>query len=144
MDKFDLYLQNELKKMLAANGKLQETINSFNANSSPKAQRGMICLILGKLREPREENFLHEGIEVNNILLEVLRNLKSAGCEVEKPLEDYCSRIHKLEGIRDEKGNLREAVKQHLILDVGSTLVTCKRRSYPVRKISLTSWRRSL
>lgn len=144
MKKQDLFLENELEKMIDANGNLEEAIASFNAKSSPDEQSGMVALILQSLFEPNQVNFWEEGVKTNNILLEILRNLKSAGCEVEKPLEDYCSRIHKLEGIRDGKGNLLQAVREHLMFDVGATAAACRRRSYPPKKISITSWRRSL
>ena len=145
MDQNDLHLKSELKKMLAANGDLIEVVGAFNADSDPDKQSGMIALILDSLREPGEPNFWLEGVETNNILLEILRNLKSAGYDkVRKPLENYCGGIHRLEGIRDKQGNLLEAVKQHLMFDVGLTLDACKLRSYPPKKIPPTSWRRSL
>lgn len=144
MDK-DLYLESRLAEMLAADGNLKETIAAFNVDSSQDEQSGMIALILCSLHDPSEKNFWQEGVEINSILLEILRNLKSAGYdEVEKPLEGYSTRIHRLEGIRDERRNLLEFVKQHLLLDVGSTVDACKRRSYPPSKIPFTHWRRSL
>lgn len=144
MDQLDLHLKNELKKMLAANGNLIEAVDAFNANSDPDNQSGMIALILESLREPSEANFWEKGVETNKALLEILRNIKSAGCEVERPLENYCSLIHKAVGVRDEKGDLLPVVREHLMMDVGSTTATCKRRSYPSKEIPLTSWRRSL
>jgi hypothetical protein len=141
----DLYLKNKLEKILGGNGNLAEAISAFNAKSSPEEQSGMIALTLQSFHEPSCINFWEEGVETNNILLEILRNLKSAGYdEVRKPLENYCNRIHELKGIRDEQGNLSEIVKQHLMFDVGLTLEACKRRSYPPKEISLTHWRRSL
>lgn len=144
MSNADLYLKKELEKMLMANSRLMEAIAAFNAKSSPDEQSGIVALILQSLHKPSCINFWEEGVKTNNILLEILRNLKSAGCEVERPLEDYCSRIHKLEGIRDGQGNLLEVVKQHLMLDVGLTMTACRRRDYTPKEIPFTHWRRSL
>jgi len=122
-----------------------EAIDAFNTNSDPDKQSGMITLIFGSLRELRETDFWDDGLKKNGILLEILRNLKAARYEVvAKPLENYCSWIHRLEGIRDSQGNLLEAVKQHLMFDAGLTSEMCKRRSNPPKEISFTSWRRSI
>jgi hypothetical protein len=143
VDRSDLFLERELEKMLAANGNLIEAVDAFNANSDPDKQNGIIAVILGSLHKPSEANFWLEGVETNKALLEILRNMKFAGYEeVRKPLENYCGGIHKLEGIRDQQGNLLEIVKQHLMFDVGRTLEACKLRSYPPRPVPQpTHWR---
>jgi hypothetical protein len=138
----ELNLKNELKKIMSANSGMVSAVESFHSKANPQLRKQMVDLIIRSLHKPGQDDFWEDCVEYNCFLLEILRNLKSAGCEVEKPLLYYSSMIHE-SGVRDEKNNLLEGAKQHL-LDVGLTIDICRRRSYQPRKISMTHWRRSL